>query len=71
MMLCFWACRPLIQDLACCSFRMMKGRPYSSKTMDICACARCRRSGLCLLDVYFYGRCGFSIAAQAWRPVCC
>ena len=35
MMLCFWACRPLMRLLACCSFRMMKGRPYSSKTMDM------------------------------------
>ena len=35
IILCFCACRPLMRLLACCSFRMMKGRPYSSKTMDI------------------------------------
>ena len=46
MILCFWACKPLIRDLACCSFRMMKGRPYSSKTMDMVAALSCRRSGL-------------------------
>ena len=44
MMLCFCAWRPLILLLACCSFRMMKGLPYSSKTMDIFAeGARCGR----------------------------
>ena len=46
MMLCFCACRPLILDLACCSLRMMKGRPYSSKTMDMVAALWGRRSGL-------------------------
>ena len=45
MMLCFWACNPLMRLLACCSFRMMKGRPYSSKTMDMVAALSCRRSG--------------------------
>ena len=45
MMLCFCACRPLMRDLACCSFRMMKGRPYSSKTMDMVAALWGRRSG--------------------------
>ena len=35
IILCFCACRPLMRLLACCSFRMMKGRPYSSKTMDM------------------------------------
>mmetsp|Transcript_24472 Transcript_24472/g.75486 ORF Transcript_24472/g.75486 Transcript_24472/m.75486 type:complete len:273 (-) Transcript_24472:156-974(-) len=35
MMLCFWASRPLMRDFCCCSFRMMKGRPYSSKTIDM------------------------------------
>ena len=32
--------------LACCSLRMMKGRPYSSKTMDMVAALWGRRSGL-------------------------
>ena len=41
MMLCFWACNPLMRLLACCSFRMMKGLPYSSKTMDMVAALSC------------------------------
>ena len=45
MMLCFWACRPLMRLLACCSFRMMKGRPYSSKTMDMVAALFVPRKG--------------------------
>ena len=51
MMLCFCAWRPLILDLACCSLRMMKGRPYSSKTMDMVAFVA-PRSGLSLSKAY-------------------
>mgnify|MGYP004136977055 CR=1 FL=1 len=35
-----------MRDLACCSLRMMKGLPYSSKTMDMVAALWGRRSGL-------------------------
>lgn len=34
IMLALTASRPFTRDLACCSLRMTKGRPYSSERID-------------------------------------